>query len=149
MDRTFHLRRPVAAVAVAAVLLGVGGCGGDSDSDSGKTDTKKEAKPAVVQPVDKTLSTCLKGSGLNPQANGQFISTGGFVVKGIAVEFPSGTTAVLFPMNSARDAKYGRHAQEVNAPKGAVVTQTGNVVIKYSGSPTAAEKDQIDKCASG
>jgi len=148
MDQTFHLRRPVAAVAVAAILLGVGGCGSDSNSDSGKSDTKKEAKPAVVQPVDKTLSTCLKGSGLNPKANGQFISTGGFVVKGIAVEFPSGTTAVLFPMNSARDAKYGRHAQEEAAPKQAVVTLTGNVVTTYSDTPTAAEKAQIDKCAS-
>ena len=139
----------MAAVAVAAVLVGVGGCG--SDSDSGKTDKTdtKEAKPAVVQPVDKTLSTCLKRSGLNPKANGQFISTGGFVVKGIAVEFPSGTTAVLFPMNSARDAKYARHAQEDAAPKGAVVTQSGNVVITYSDTPTAAEKDQVDKCASG
>ena len=139
----------VAAVAAAIAVLGLGACGGDSDSSSTAADTTGQTAFTGI-PREK-LKACLSSGGLQPGDSNTTISAeGAYEAKGILVTFPSGTPVFLFATPNAQLAKSAKTiATHPPPPKAWVVEQRGNVLVIYQAHPTAKEKAQINSCLPG
>jgi hypothetical protein len=142
-----------------AAALSLGACGGDGGDDTqpGATDTGPAAADTEATTPEPTkvikradLQACLAAAGLKPQDTADVVvSTSDVVVRGIGVEFPSGTRVVLFVDKSAASAEGVVQVQKNAAPAGAEVTQSGNVALTYLSPPAADEQAKIDACLTG